>query len=305
MHLPISKLMSGLKKRIHILAWLALVALFIGQLGSVYWIFELFSHFTPFYVLLFFLVCFCCPSKKQRLVFAIVAAAGCYWCLTPWFNTHSADTTQAKPVRFLSYNVLNINAYIDTESKWLLRNNSDIIFLTETSLAWGTALQPLAATTQHCAEYNDSPFGMALYSHLPLTSCEVRYTTANDIYPYIRAQLQNGLVVYGIHPPPPITATLVQERNNQLQALATMIKQEKNNVIVLGDMNISAFSPVFRDFIQAADVHLTSPRARPTWLPALLSIDHTLVRQPDKIVATGSYSWHGSDHKAIWISYVP
>ncbi|KDN12265.1 hypothetical protein [Snodgrassella communis] len=34
-------------------------------------------------------------------------------------------------------------------------------------------------------------------------------------------------MVYGIHQPPTITATLVQERNSQLQTLATMIKQEK------------------------------------------------------------------------------
>ncbi|PIT21256.1 hypothetical protein BHC46_11265 [Snodgrassella alvi] len=64
-------------------------------------------------------------------------------------------------------------------------------------------------------------------------------------------------------------------------------------------------SQVFRDFIRAADIHLPSPRAKLIWLPALLSIDHVLVRQPDKIVVTGSYSWYGSDHKAIWINYMP
>ncbi|KDN12266.1 hypothetical protein SALWKB12_1354 [Snodgrassella communis] len=37
-------------------------------------------------------------------------------------------------------------------------------------------------------------------------------------------------------------------------------------------------------------MHLTNPRVRPTWLPALLSIEHALIRQPDKIVAMGSYS---------------
>ncbi|KDN12264.1 hypothetical protein SALWKB12_1352 [Snodgrassella communis] len=41
---------------------------------------------------------------------------------------------QSKSARLLCCNALNVNAHIDTESKWLLKNNNDVIFLTENSL---------------------------------------------------------------------------------------------------------------------------------------------------------------------------
>lgn len=303
--ITITRLKSSLKKRLQIMAWLSLACLLIGQLGKLYWILELFAHFIPYYAVLMALGCICITNKKLQLFFAICAIAALYWCITPWPNSHTNTSEQTTPVRFLSYNVLFSNTHIKAESNWLIQHNSDVIFLTETSSAWGETLQPLANITQHCTEYSDSPYGIALYSRLPLTRCEVLYTANNGSYPYIRAELANGLVVYGIHPPPPIDETLVQHRNDLLKILAQQIQQEKNNVIVLGDMNITAFSPVFRDFIQAANIHLTSPRIRPTWQPALLSIDHALVRDPNKVMATGSYSWQGSDHKPIWINYLP
>ncbi|MCX8745825.1 endonuclease/exonuclease/phosphatase family protein [Snodgrassella sp. B3882] len=294
-----------MKKYLLSLGWLSLTAMLLGQLSSGFWIFEQLSHFTPFYTLVLLGLCFIKQNKIQRCIFASVSICGCYFCFTPWLPSYAGDALTAAPVRILSYNVLYKNKDIARESSWIYNSKHDVIFLTEASTVWGRMLQPLATTTQNCAHYKDSPFGIALYSRLPLKSCEVLYTPDNRKYPYIRAELQNGLIIYGLHPPPPLTTDLLHKRNKQLQALAASIRQEKNNVVVLGDMNISAFSPVFQEFIQAADVHLTSPRARPTWLPGLLSIDHALVRQTNKIVAVGSYSWQGSDHRAIWISYLP
>lgn len=168
---------------------------------------------------------------------------------------------------------------------------------------WQKALRPLINATQHCIEYIDSPFGLALYSRLLLNHCAIYYADEERNYPYIRAELVNGLAAYGIHPPLPANETLAQQGYAILSILAQRVRQEKHNVIVLGDMNMTAFSPIFRDFIQTAGIHVTSPGIRPIWRPLLLSIDHALVRDSDKVKATGSDSWQGFDHKPIWISY--
>ena len=303
-------LKSAFQKRLTILAWLAFTGLCLGQLGGHHWLLELFAHFVPYYAVFMALGGLCAISKKQRIFFTICTLVSVFWCATPWPLNRSAEnisniSEQAQPVYLLSYNVLFSNPQVNTESIWLAQLQSDVIFLTEASPSWARALQPLEDMTDHCAQYADSPFGIALYSRLPLTSCEVLYTSHNTSYPYIRAVLKNGVVVYGIHPPPPIDSTLAQERNAMLQALAIQIAQEQHNVVVLGDMNITPFSPVFQNFIQTANIHLTSPRIRPTWWPGMLSIDHVLVRKPENVVKTGRYGWQGSDHQPIWISYLP
>lgn len=100
-----------------ILVWLASGALIIGQLDTICWIFELFSHFTSLYVLLFFLFCFCSLSEKQCLLFAAITVVGGYWYFSVVGLLIQPNTPQSKSVLFLSYSVLNINEHIDTESK--------------------------------------------------------------------------------------------------------------------------------------------------------------------------------------------
>lgn len=104
----ISHLKSALQKRLWFLAWLSLACLLVGQLGTYYWLFELFAHFTPYYAIFLALGC-CTAHKKWRLFFAMIAIAAFYWCITPWPVAHQQNTSQTKPVRLLSYNVLFSN----------------------------------------------------------------------------------------------------------------------------------------------------------------------------------------------------
>lgn len=219
---PITRLKIALQKRLWIMAWVSLVCLLMGQLGRLYWPLELFAHFVPYYAVFIGLGCCCTSHQKWRPLFAVCAVTAAYWCITPEPGGHHQQATpQRAPVRLLSYNVLFSNKQMKTESQRLIHERSDVIFLTEVTPVWENSLHALASTTQHCAEYSDSPYGMALYSRLPLTSCAVHYIDEEKNYPYIRAELADGLVVYGIHPPPPINGMLAQQRNTLLRTLAS------------------------------------------------------------------------------------
>lgn len=54
-----------LARRLQTLAWLTLAALAIGQLGTLHWFAELFSHFVPHYGAIFALAALCLHHRKN------------------------------------------------------------------------------------------------------------------------------------------------------------------------------------------------------------------------------------------------
>ena len=56
-----------LARRLQTLAWLTLAALAIGQLGTLHWFAELFSHFVPHYGAIFALAALCLHHRKKPL----------------------------------------------------------------------------------------------------------------------------------------------------------------------------------------------------------------------------------------------
>lgn len=298
-----ARLSSFFRKRITVLAWLALIGLALGQMGQWHWFLELFSHFVPYYAVCFLLGCLAATRTWQRLMFGVCAIGTTLWTITPLPSVNDSANPAEPTLQIVSYNLLFSNAQQQQESAWIEKLPADVIFLTEVSTEWQYYLKTLEENTQHCSQYIDSPFGIALYSRVPLEQCDVLYQEGNNTFPYIRAELPSGLVIYGIHPPPPLGRQLASERDEMLQYLAQQIAQEKDDVIVLGDMNITPFSPLFRDFTRKAQLQLSSPRGRPTWRPGFLPIDHILVHNLQAVRETGTFSWQGSDHRAIWLRY--
>lgn len=125
-------------------------------------------------------------------------------------------------------------------------------------------------------------------------------TDAGEPFPFIEAEL-DGSSLFALHPPPPINAELAAARQAYLQQAARKIAAAKT-VLVMGDLNSSPFSPVFRQFTHSADIRPRTPNYLPTWLPFGLNIDHVLTR--------GKYGtriralpWVHSDHRALLIEW--
>jgi len=299
--------LTAIGKRFLILGWFALATMFIGQLGKWHWFAELFSHFTPYYTVCFFLACFAATHLWQRLFFITITLACTVWLCTPipklWLQPFGYCFTPSWHI--VSYNLWVSNPQKELESGQLLQTiqtDAHILFLTEFNNEWEKHLRSLKQF-DHCSVADESPFGLALFSREPLVQCEVLYMQGSGSIPYIRAVLSHGLIIYGVHLPPPLNRTLALERNAMMQELATMVQKETGDVIVLGDMNVTPFSPVFRDFIAAAGLHETSLRITPTWKPGLLGVDHILVSNPDAVINAGAFPWQYSDHRPVWMRY--
>ena len=281
------------RKRFLFLAYASLAAVILGELGRFYWLLELFSHFVPLYALLLSLGVCASFTTRSRLLFGLVATLLTGWMLTP--RTDAPVQTQQ---RFISYNLYINNPHIGTDLNWLEGQSADVVFLTEATPSMHIVQRLQAAYPHGCERLDDSPFGLILLSKQALKSCTVLQHGSLQNFPAIRAELGNGRIVYAIHPPPPISAYMATERDRVLQTIAEQVSHEQGEVLVMGDMNNTAFAPSFRRFTQISGLKLQAPRAMPTWRPGYISIDHILLRSPHG--ATVSYGpWLGSDHRPI------
>lgn len=294
-----SRLPHYLNARLRCLAWLALLAAGLGELGRWHWLAELCSHFIPHCAAILLLAAVFHRRDWQNALFLLVGMGLAAWSLAPAPDVSSPSA--AGPLRLLGYNLRVDNPAADADARWLATVDAKVIFVTEASHEWETRLQGLPPG---CARYDDSPFGLALFSRVPLKSCRVLgLGGAAQGYPYIRAELADGRLIYGVHPPPPLGANLALARDESLRQLAARIRAEKAPVLVLGDFNSSPFSPRLRHFTEAAGLRRSSPNGRPTWLPGLLSLDHALISARAPVSGVGAYAWRGSDHRPIWIDW--
>ena len=289
------RLLTFVRKRLLFLAYASLVALVLGELGRFYWLLELFSHFVPYYAVILLLATLFSLKTWQKCWFGLSTVLLAMWMFTPLTNPPTSAPTQQ---RFISYNLYINNPRVETDLSWLMQQSADVVFLTEATPSMQIVQYLQAAYPHGCERLDDSPFGLILLSKQALKSCTVLQLGSLLNFPAIRAELGNGRIVYAIHPPPPISAYMATERNRVLQTIAEQVSHEQGEVLVMGDMNNTAFAPSFRHFLHTSGLKLQAPRAMPTWRPGHISIDHILLRSPHG--ATVSYGpWLGSDHKPL------
>ena len=266
-----SRLLTFVRKRTVFLAYASLVAVILGELGRFYWLLELFSHFVPYYAATLLLATLFSPKTWQKCWFGLSAVLLALWMFTPLANPPTPAPTQQ---RFISYNLYINNLQVETDLNWLERQSADVVFLTEAAPSMQIVQRLQAAYPHGCERLDDSPFGLILLSKQALKSCTILQHGSLQNFPAIRAELDNGRIVYAIHPPPPISAYMTTERDRVLQTIAEQVSHEQGEVLVMGDMNNTAFAPSFRRFTQISGLKLQAPRAMPTWRPGHISIDH-------------------------------
>lgn len=284
-------MLTWLRQRIQYAAVLAVILLALSQLlGRAWWFAELFSHFLLHAVLLW-TVAVWAARGKWRMVWAVCALLGAAVLWLP----QTQRLPEAVSGQLIWYNVHLHHPQPEAETQRLLALQPDVVALAEIDLA-NPRWQALRQALPFGCEYESaSPFALALYARAPLASCEVHFVAD---YPYIRATWsQADAVIYALHPPPPITRELAAHRQQYLQHTATRIAQEQA-VLVVGDLNSTPYSPIFRDFVAQAQLNPHTKGHIATWHLGL-NIDHVLSRNVPHSLAVKPLDWGESDHRAL------
>ena len=122
---------------------------------------------------------------------------------------------------------------------------------------------------------------------------------------------QGPLTVIGAHANWPLGATVAASRNRELARLAVLAREVPAPVVVLGDFNVTAYSPSFvellarsglRDCSAGQGLHATWPALFP---PLSLQIDHCLADPAIGVRDLQTGPWVGSDHFPLVVELVP
>jgi len=299
----------------------ATVALCLGVgaafLARLWWVFELACHFRPHQAALLWLAAgFWFWLKRRRLaafcgalalVNTLMAAA---LLLPPAIQPVSGSPK----LRLVSLNVHTANERMDLVLDYLRNTDADIILLMEVNDRWMSHLSALSKSYPHRITVpQEDNFGIALFSRLPLTNSGVLEISGAEV-PSIATEVEwSGarFFLLGTHPLPPGSAAYAAWRNEQLQGVAALVRTQALPVIVVGDLNLTPWSPYFSKLLKQSGLKNTSQGRGlfNSWPGTLASvgipIDHCLVSPDWSVAAKQTGPPVGSDHLPVLIELAP
>jgi endonuclease/exonuclease/phosphatase (EEP) superfamily protein YafD len=279
-------------------------------------ILELLSHFRLQYLLLSLVLLL--PLFLTRRRTAILIALFCVALLStpilPWYNPLNRSAATGE-LRVLTANINTQNRSYEKVLMMVREEKPDIVVFLEVDDTWVAQLQSLEDILPYnFGQANPYNFGIAAYSRFPLENAAVDFF-GTERNPSILADLAvegKTISLVATHPFPPVRRSFFHTRNLQLDRIGQYVQQLETPVILLGDLNLSMWSPYYRRF--ARNTGLQNARRGfgilPTWpmpgtyavLPDLLHrllqipIDHCLISSEIKVTEIHTGRDVDSDH---------
>jgi len=297
-----------------LLTVVALVATAGAAAARSFWVAELSVHFRLQWAALAIAGCLILAAtghaRWAALAF-LVAAIQALIC-APLVNSRapartSTDCAPCAPLRLAAINVWYRNHQFQRVIDFIQRERPDFVLLAEITAAWEQALAPLNAAYAHrYTTRGRRATGLMLLSRWPMqTEVLAGYS---DVEPAVSATvLVNGrsLQLLSVHTSWPLGRANAALRDRQLALIGEFARSHAGPLIVLGDLNVSPFSPHFQALL--SDSNLKSAAQgfgwQPTWPtflpPAGIQIDHALTGAGVLVTSFRRGAPVGSDHLPI------
>jgi len=271
------------------------------------WPFELASHFVAIYsIALIFALPFALHQRfKKRAALYLLALIICATDLQPLFSYTGFIPRDHIRLSILSANVKQDSLDADRLCRLINAENPDIICLSEATPTTVAGLKQVLVGYPHRLEApTRGCLGILFYSRLP---CTVTIRSHGRVpAPFITGTvtLEGGheIGVWFVHVWPPVSPRMKRVRDDQLLGVADEIRLAGGDSIMIGDMNVSCFSPDFERLLARSGLS-DSGRGfgfSPTWpvnVPLFWTmIDHVLISSEVGVLSRISGPAIGSDH---------
>ncbi|MGB3293949.1 MAG: endonuclease/exonuclease/phosphatase family protein [Phormidesmis sp.] len=299
---------------------LALLTSYYGW--SVY--FELISHFqVQYFVATLMLAVVTLCLRRMRLALPILFCSAVLSAqVIPWYLP-LGDRADAANYRVLSANLNRGNSDAARVLEWVETEQPDLALFMEVNEQMAEELTALKARLPYSSQSKDAEeLGMVLYSKVPLSDLQLERFGTESIN--LTAQMQvagQPVSLVAIHPLPPFEGEYFRDRNRLFLTVSEYVQAQSDPVLLLGDLNITMWSPYYRSLIRQSGLRNTrrGMGILPTWpeqpifgflsnQKALLKliqipIDHCLT-SPDLTVADMHVGADiGSDHLPIVVDF--
>jgi endonuclease/exonuclease/phosphatase (EEP) superfamily protein YafD len=304
------------------------ISVFLLSIGKYFfwsYPFELLTHFQIQYFWLLIIaggvgsICWWQGKVDSRIIILL-------WLFTlvlnlteilPWYLSKQQIVAERSDVlRVMSFNICGNN----TDTLAIVRSiravNPDVVMLVEVS---PTMMEQITASlkSEFPARFRSPGGGLGILSKLPLKSAQGENFVGSDATNLVASieYHQREIKLIGTHPMVPKGLDLFNYRNQHLQAISNYVKGTQESVILLGDFNLTPWSPYYRQLVQTTGLHNTrmgfgilptwtrssSCAELPNWLIPILNIpiDHIFVTRDLQVVRTYVGDNGNSDHAPI------
>jgi endonuclease/exonuclease/phosphatase (EEP) superfamily protein YafD len=294
------------------LAALLALATVASALARFAWPFELITHFR-FQMAACALLLLAVALLRWRptaAVLAVLALAANGAPLVPYVLGAPVSTAVAGGgITLMSANVHYRNADYAALLEEVRATDPDVLGLLEVDQQWLDALALDAAYPWSVRYPEEGPWGLALYSKLPLRELPAGREEQPGPRAAIHVELEHdgGTVNLVLaHVAAPTTPARADLRNVQLRKIGEHLAATAGKPrILMGDLNITPWSPYYQDLVAQAGL-VNAARGFgyvPTWPtglnPMKIPIDHCLVSQEVGVVSFRTGPAFGSDHLPI------
>lgn len=238
--------------------------------------------------------------------------------ILPWYLPHSQQITSnvAPQIRVLSFNINVQNKNQDEVINVVRDNNPDVAVFIEVDK---NAVENLKDNLKDTLPYafRSHGGGLAMLSRFPIKDAKGDNFNGQGGHNLI-ATLEvdkKPIKLIGTHPLVPVKQGTFHSRNLQLAALSNYIGGLNEPLILVGDFNLTPWSPYYRRFINQTKLHNTrlgfgilptwpKPASHvnlPHWLLPLMNIpiDHCFVSQHFGVAKIYAGANANSDHAAL------
>ena len=309
-------------RRFIALTVLLTIATTFSALSSLHWFPELFSHFTPWYAagaLLFTIMLLLLRAWR----WALVACALALWNMYPVAQLLWREMPAVPAAAANRLTVFHFNAHFQHADQRLIvshlrrAKDIDVVVLIEAAESFDGMLAQLQDIFPYqIKRLEDSPFGIALASRLPIDYGAVSREPSR-FYPHIEATLKlpgrtEPLALFAVHAPPPVSGEMAAARNDKLMHIARKAaSQSAMTPVVVGDFNLTPWSPYFRNFIANSGLRdaRTPRRFDHTWPVTFnnahlgIAVDHSFAHPSLHMVKRVIGPDLGSDHLPVTVTF--
>ena len=289
---------------------------FLGRLGAVYWVFDVFTHYYLQFTLLLLLCLLAVPFVRSRRPYLLLLPALLLnlALVVPFFVPARAETPDST-VKVASFNILMTNTAYAEVAAGIRAEAADVVFLSEVRFEMLEYLKAsLADLYPHVyGQASGGTLGRVFLSRTPFVSTETVQLLDSRRRRVLKVALEYGgqnLTFFGVHPLPPLSPRWASSRDAELQQAAELAQNAPRPVVVLGDFNASPWSRTMRGFRRAGMTNAARGfGVLPTWryktgvLAALSAapIDHVLVSESWHVYVTDFWLGErfGSDHNMV------
>lgn len=268
------------------IALITILAIFSSILG---WniVLELLSHFQIqyFLILTVLLVILLFSKRPIPILISLFCCTLVALFIVPWFipNNLIVSASDGVKIKILSANVNIFNNDYTPIINLIKIEQPDIAVLIEVNKKWVNQLETLELLYPYSlGDIKYKALNVIVYSKRPLDNSQIDFWgEAPHTSPVIDAQQtidNTTFELLAVHPLPPIKTSFFQSRNDYLNRMSEWARSRTNPIIIIGDLNITVWSPYYKKLIRETNLKNTRKGfgLLPTWLPEGMPITWSL-----------------------------